>query len=100
MNLRQSLYFTLVRLRGQPLGMYYRRYLREEQHGIPADTIKRLLVQLLTHCQQSVPYYAEIMDRLGGDYRKDPQAYLRRFPILTKDLLRTRFEDLKSSDLA
>jgi len=100
MNLRKATYFALVRLRGQPLGTYYERFLREDQHGIPADTSKKLLVQLLAHCKQSVPYYAEVMRDIGDSFYEDPEEYLRRFPILTKDIIRSRFDDLKSTDLA
>ena len=100
MNLRKATYFALVRLRGQPLGTYYERFLREDQHGIPPDTSKKLLVQLLAHCKQSVPYYAEVMRDTGDSFYEDPEEYLRRFPILTKDTIRSRFDALKSTDLA
>jgi phenylacetate-CoA ligase len=100
MNLRKQLYFELVHLRGQALGAYYERFLREDQNGIPPDTSKRLLIQLLAHCKQSVPYYAEIMRGIGDSFYEDPEEYLRRFPILTRDMLRSRFDDLKSADLA
>jgi hypothetical protein len=73
MNLRQEAYFTLVGLRGQPLGHYYRRMVQEDQKGIPPDTTKKLLIQLLTHCRQSVPYYAEIMRNIGDSFQDDPE---------------------------
>ena len=97
--LRRWLYFTLVGLRGQPLGHYYRRYVREERDGIPADTTRRLLVQLLTHCKHSVPFYAEAMRRAGDSFEEHPEDYLQRLPVLTKETLRSRFDDLKSADL-
>jgi phenylacetate-CoA ligase len=100
MNLRKWLYFTLVGLRGQPLGAYYNRFLREAENGIPADTTRRLLVQLLTHCRQSVPYYAQLMRDVGNAFHEDPEEYLRRLPILTKDTIRSHFDELKSGDLA
>jgi phenylacetate-CoA ligase len=99
MNLRKAAYFALVRLRGQALGTYYERFLREDQNGIPPDTTKRLLVQMLAHCKRSVPYYAEVMRDLGGSFYENPEQYLRRFPILTKGTIRSRFDELKSSDL-
>lgn len=98
-NWRKWLYFGLVRARGQELGRYYRRFLREVEHGVPADTSPRLLIQLLEHSRQQVPYYAEVMRALGDSFYDDPMAYLERMPILTKDIIRTRFEDLKSGDL-
>ncbi len=99
MNLQGAAFFALLRLYGQALGSHYRRIVREDRAGIPPDTTKELLVQLLAHCQQSVPYYAEVMRELGDSFYEDPEGYLGRFPILTKDTIRRRFDELKSSDL-
>lgn len=100
MNLRESSYFTLTKLRGFALGKYYRRFCQEDQNGIPIDTTKKRLIRLLKHCKQSVPYYAEIMKHKGETFSVDPETYLRTFPILTKDIIRNQFEKLKSIDLA
>ena len=99
MNLRKSMYFGLVALRGQPLGAYYERFWRESQAGIPLDTTKQLLIKLLSHCEKSVPYYAEIMKARGDSFKEDPEEYLHSFPVLTKDIIRCNFEALKSADL-
>ncbi len=99
MNLRKAAYFGLVRLRGQTLGASYEGFLRETRTGIPPDTTKRSLVRLLSHCRQHVPYYAAVMSRLAGSWTEDPEEYLRQFPILTKNVIRARFDDLKSTDL-
>jgi phenylacetate-CoA ligase len=40
------------------------------------------------------------MRNLGYSFYEDPQEYLRSFPILSKDTIRTKFNDLKSTDLA
>ena len=100
MNLRKWLYFALVRLRGQPLGTYYEHLLREYRDGIPPDTTRKLLIQLLAHCRQSVPYYAEVMRDLGDSFYEDPEEYLRHFPVLTKNTIRSHFDELKSADLS
>ncbi len=99
MKLRQDLYFTLVASRGQPLGRYYRQILDETRRGIDPDTTRKLLVEMLDHCKQRIPYYAEIIREKGDSYRDDPFEYLRTFPILTKDILRAQFDRLKSNDL-
>jgi phenylacetate-CoA ligase len=99
-NLRQAAYFALYGLRGQPLGPVYKRLLRETEEGIPPDTTRESLVRLLEHCRRSVPYYREVMGGLGDSFRDDPVEYLRRFPILTKAIIRRRFDDLKSDDLS
>jgi len=99
MNIRQLLYFGLMSLRGQPFGRYYRQFLQEERNGIPAGTTTKLLTELLAHCEKHVPYYAGVMDSIGGEYDHNPQEYLRRFPILDKTIIRTHFDELKSDDL-
>jgi phenylacetate-CoA ligase len=99
MNLRKWLYFTLNRLRGEREGTYYERYVREDQDGILPDTTRKLLVQLLEHCQRSVPYYREIIARLGNSFHEDPEEYLKNIPILTKEIIQKHFDELKSNDL-
>jgi phenylacetate-CoA ligase len=100
MNLNGLMYFAVVGLRNQPVGRYYRRFVREDQDGIPPDTTKRLLIRLLEHCRDHVPYYRRIMDRLGESFYDDPETYLTQMPVLTKEIIRTHFDELKSDDLA
>lgn len=100
MNLRKGTYFFLLQaLRGIELGKYYEEYWQEIQQGIPQDTTQRALEQLLDHCKNNVPYYSEMMKRLGNSYHNDPEKYIQKFPILTKEIIRNNFEALKSSDL-
>jgi phenylacetate-CoA ligase len=98
-NIREWLYFWILSIRGQNTGANYRRFLKETRAGIPADSQRKLLVRLLDHCKQNVPYYRELIRQFGEDYREDPVSYIQQFPILTKDIIRQRFEDLKSADL-
>jgi phenylacetate-CoA ligase len=100
MNWRQEAFFSLVRLRGKKTGQYYHSYVEQVKKGISEDTIHKLLIGLLDHCRQSVPYYAEIIRRNGGSYKTDPIGYLKTFPILRREYLRTHFEQLKSGDLS
>ena len=90
-NLREAVYFALFALRGQAVGTYYRRMLQEDRDGVPPGTTSRLLVGLLAHCQRHVPYYAKLMRDAGGSYLEDPEGYLTRLPVLTKDIIRTAF---------
>jgi phenylacetate-CoA ligase len=99
-NFRKWLYFTLLQLRGHPAGALYNRYLKELQKGISADTTKSQLIRLLSHCKESVPYYSRIISEMGDGFLADPEEYLKSFPVLTKDIIRSNFEELKSSDLA
>ncbi len=99
MNIRQAIYFALVASRRQQLGRYYRQILKETRRGIDPDTTRRLLVEILDHCKNAVPYYASIIQHKGDSYRTDPFDYLRTFPILTKDVIREQFDRLRSNDL-
>ena len=98
-NLRKIVYFAVLRLRGQPLGPHYNRIVKEEINGIPAETSKRLLIKLLTHCERSVPYYRRLMKEMRGDFHENPEEFLKELPILTKNLIRSHFDELKSADL-
>jgi phenylacetate-CoA ligase len=100
MNIRKAVYFALEGVRGYPLRAYYERFLREYHNGIPPDTTKTLLIRLLTHCKQSVPYYAKMMRDLGDSFYDHPEEYLKHMPILTKGIIRDHFDELKSTDLA
>jgi len=100
MNIRKWLLFSLVGLRGQSLGKYYERYLYEFQTGIPPDTSQRSLLNLFQHCEQYVPYYSRIIKEIGASFYDDPIKYLNQFPVLTKDIVRRNFDELKSLDLS
>ncbi|HZO89651.1 MAG TPA: hypothetical protein VFB38_15085 [Chthonomonadaceae bacterium] len=102
MNARGTTFFAIKSLQGRKYPQRYRQMLQEYQAGIPKDTVRSRLAQLLAHCRQSVPYYAEAMRRLGDgkDLEKDPERCLQALPILTKDTIRDEFERLKSADLA
>lgn len=99
MNIRKSLYFGYHRLTGNSFPIIYEDLVKQDRIGVAPDTTKQLLIQLLTHCQRSVPYYAEIMKRAGGNFAEDPEAYLLNFPILTKASIRENFKQLNSLDL-
>lgn len=99
MNIRKWLYFAQGHIRGKKLGIYYERFVKEYHDGISRDTSRKLLIRLLEHCQKSVPYYQKIISSLGNSFYEDPEKYLKNFPILTKDILRKKFDELKSVDL-
>lgn len=82
------------------MGYYYDKYLREIQQGISPTTTKDHLIQLLEHCKENVPYYSRIMKGLGESYINDPLKYLESFPVLTKEIIRENFDDLKTKDLS
>jgi len=96
---RKELYFGYHRLAENSFPTIYEDLVRQDHVGIAPGTTDRLLVQVLAHCQRSVPYYEAIMKEVGGTFEHDPQAYLLKLPILTKEIIREQFEQLKSSDL-
>lgn len=62
-----------------------------------------LLGRLLRHAYEKVPYYGRVLREKGGDslFRAaSPRTILRAMPILTKDILRVEFDNLKSSDIS
>lgn len=100
MNLRKWLLFSLVSMRGQHLGEYYEKFLYEARTQVPKDTTYNSLINLFHHCEKNVPYYSRIMSGIETSYEADPVEYLNKFPILTRDLMRDHFDELKSKDLS
>ena len=100
MSIRKAAYYGAHRLMGSSLGQVYEAYLIEDSTDVPLDTVERSLVKLLNHCGQNVPYYSDLIARLGGSYQQDPASYLQCFPILTKDTIRKNFDSLTSKDLS
>jgi phenylacetate-CoA ligase len=98
MNLRGRTYFTYLGLRGSTLPRRYREYLAADARGPSEDESRLRLARLLRHCVEQVPHYREILRELP-EPEKDPEDVLRRMPILTKETIRDRFEQLKSLDL-
>ena len=63
---------------------------------------KKRLADLLLHAYQRVPYYRELFEKSGViDNSGIPDLYrFNQIPFLTKHILRSRFDDLKSDDLS
>ncbi|MBD2614926.1 phenylacetate--CoA ligase family protein [Nostoc punctiforme FACHB-252] len=102
MNIRKYLYFSYAYCRQYNFPQLYNKFVKESSSNISIDTTRELLTKLLLHCQKSVPYYAKFMNNLSSEeiiYQK-PELYLKQLPILTKDIIRANFEELKSTDLA
>ena len=53
--------------------------------------------ELLTHCKKNVSYYREFLDTY--DEKSFKNFDIKSLPILTKDILRNKFNELKSDDL-
>ncbi|MEA5579045.1 hypothetical protein [Anabaena sp. UHCC 0451] len=101
MNLRKHIYFTLNTLRGFRYPQIYRDLIKEEKSVLTSEVTQKLLTKILRHCQKSVPYYTNLMSEIGKEelLKQNPEIYLSKLPILTKDIIRKNFEELKSLDL-
>jgi len=102
MSWRKPIYMTKLRIRSPEIlkslaeyektQWYFPEQIKEYQH--------RQLEKLLKHASEHVPYYRQIMQECGA--LQNGSIDLDRFtdiPFLTKDVLRERFEELKSDDL-
>jgi phenylacetate-CoA ligase len=101
MNWRKTAYLSYASLRGYRFPSLLLARLREYERGIELDTVAHSLSQLLQHCRNGVPYYAELLDeagvrRIDGE---DPRSCLQRLPILTKEIIRKNISRLQSKDL-
>ena len=85
-----------------------RRYVRELRAGQWLDRSAsrvdqdRRLSELLQHAAQHVPYYREVLAQ-AGVCESPGRVLVDRFaqiPLLDKQTMRTRFDDLKSDDLS
>ncbi len=101
MNIRKSIYLSYSSLRGYEFTKLYKILIDEDNHGSSADITKVLLIKLLLHSQQCVPYYNDLFNEVitQEEIEQNPKLCLSKLPILTKDIIRTNFERLKSSDL-
>ncbi|MFN6516733.1 MAG: hypothetical protein RMY29_019805 [Nostoc sp. CreGUA01] len=102
MNIRKSLYFNYAYCRKYNFPQLYNNFLQETLSNIHINPTTNLLTKLLIHCHQSIPYYAQLINILPNQevIQQKPELYLSQLPILTKDIIRANFEQLKSIDLA
>jgi phenylacetate-CoA ligase len=92
-----------------PLPLLYGRGFRQAwrelraTERLDAERLRALadakLRRLVTHAYENVPYYRELFDREGLDPGEIAgTADLPKIPLLSKQILRERFEDLKARD--
>jgi len=106
MNVRGMCYNLRLALSGRDRQQSLLENLQQAEKA-PISEITRvqeeLLRKLLRHAFFNVPYYRRILDGLGGlEYLEShkPTVVLRKMPLLTKDIIRENFNDLKSNDLS
>lgn len=98
---KKHIYFSLIALKGYKYPKVYKQFRKEYISGIPENTTINLLRNILTHCNKSVPYYADLISQIDckESLEEYPEIYLSKLPILTKDIIRANFEQLKSKDI-
>ena len=101
MNWRKTVYLSYAAARGYRFPSHLTAYRRQWKRGCSSETVTVALSRLLGHCQQAVPYYADLLRGKGIDSSKlsDPREALRRLPVLRKHTIRANFEALQSADL-
>ncbi|MEJ6483213.1 hypothetical protein N0Y54_18145 [Nostoc punctiforme UO1] len=101
MNLKKHIYLALNTLRGFRYPEIYKNLIKKEKSVVGSQITKELLTKLLRHSQKSVPYYSNLMSEIGYEVllEQNPEIYLSKLPILTKDVIRKNSENLKSLDL-
>ncbi len=70
---------------------------KEEQESI----LKEKLLSLFNHSFANVPYYKELLEKIGADktgWADNPVAFIRNIPILTRSDIHTHSKALHSSD--
>jgi len=100
--MQKVLYPLSLRLLSERLP--YLKELQRAEHLSKKDseeTTRGLLSTLLSHAHQHVPYYRRVLEDVGvvnasGSVDLDRFSHL---PLLTKSIIRTRTEELKSDDI-
>ncbi|MDX1964655.1 MAG: AMP-binding protein [Pirellulales bacterium] len=100
MNWRKAIYQLIDRARGIHTQRYLAEYARADATTLDDAPLVASLRKMLTHGATRVPYYQKLLPSGGELASRDPYDILSRLPILTKDLIRQNFADLKSRDLA
>jgi phenylacetate-coenzyme A ligase PaaK-like adenylate-forming protein len=95
MNWRNPVYLSYASARGYRFPALLADYLREYKRGGDGGTAVGALRQLLRHCRDSVPYYAELLKKTDVCGIEK----LHRLPILRKADIRANFNKLQSNDL-
>ena len=102
MLINKFLTLGLLKLNGSQLPSVLKYLKGREYKPLESNkkTQERLLKRLLIHCYENVPYYQDVLVESGVivDDRVDLTKF-SNIPVLTKEIIREHFEDLKSRDL-
>lgn len=102
MNINKLLILGLLKLDVSQLSSVL-KYLKEREYESLESNKKiqeELLKKLLVHCYEKIPYYTNVLNE--SDVVVNGEVNLTNFsniPVLTKEIIREHFEDMKSKDL-
>ncbi len=101
MNIRGWLYSKYASFKGRGYPVIFEKLCQEIDAGISPEISTKNLRNILSHCRKNVPYYTQIMSLIDDDQllEQNPAVYLQKLPVLTKDVIRQNFDQLKSKDL-
>lgn len=103
MNWRKPVIATLLRLNSSHLLSQF-SYLKSLDRLPPAELQQlqsKRLSRILHHSINHVPYYQKVAEEAHLSLEEEPiSKYLNKFPVLTKEIIKKRFDDLKSDDSA
>ena len=97
MNWRKPVYLGYATLRGYRFPEFLAQYSQMHKREGGREIIVQSLANLLRHCRESVPYYAERLQQVKA--HAEPTECLIQLPVLTKEIIRSNFDRLKSADL-
>ena len=101
-NWRKPVIFALLYLTGSRIPHNLKYIKRSEYRSF--EELKRIqqkkLKSLLSHAYRNVPYYTKTLEdaKIVNENGEVQLENFRNVPILTKDIIRDHFEDLKSKD--
>lgn len=101
MNIRGCIYSRFSAFKGNSSPVIFDNFCQEINSGIHPETTQKKIVKILNHCRINVPYYTQIMAQIDNQtlLEQNPKVYIQKLPVLTKDLIRQNFEQIKSTDL-
>lgn len=97
MNRAEAIHRVWSRVRGSNIYKHYDSYVRLYEIGIPEDTTEAALSTILRHAVSNVPHYEQFASL---PIVEAPFEALSAFPLLDKNTIRERGQDLQSADLS
>jgi len=102
MNWRKTIIYFLLYLSGSKVPHYLKEIKRIEK--LPYRELKkyqeRKLRKLLLHTYKNVPYYKKVLKKAKVvENDKVNLKHFSKIPILTREIIRKHFHELKSNDL-